>query len=217
MIDYVTGQLVTTEAMAVVLEVVGALGMRVECTPATVAAVKASANVATVKASANVATKVGAHEPTVKLFVQLIPTADSVPRLVGFETAEERAMFRLLTSVSGIGTTTALRIMCAKPYRQLAGSIAAGDEDGIKTRGVGPKIAARLVLELKDKVGMIATDVVAKGPGAQATLAFADAYLALVALELKPADAKKWLEHEAVKALVSPTADQIVREVLLRL
>ena len=74
--------------------------------------------------------------------------------LYGFLEPEERSWFRLLTTVQGVGAKVALSILSALPPDQLLASIAAQDKSQIgRANGVGPKLAARIVTELKDKVG----------------------------------------------------------------
>lgn len=74
--------------------------------------------------------------------------------LYGFADRESQTMFRLLTSVSGVGPKAGLAILSVLSPDRIALAIAAGDHKAFKAAsGVGPKIAQRLVLELKDKVG----------------------------------------------------------------
>jgi Holliday junction DNA helicase RuvA len=74
--------------------------------------------------------------------------------LYGFLDPEERSWFRLLTTVQGVGAKVALAILSALTPDQLLASIAAQDKSQLgRASGVGPKLAARIVTELKDKVG----------------------------------------------------------------
>jgi Holliday junction DNA helicase RuvA len=79
-------------------------------------------------------------------------------QLFGFASGLEREWFRLLTTVQGVGTRVALALLSAAAPDQLASAIAAQDK-ALLTRadGVGPKLAARIVSELKDKAGLIST------------------------------------------------------------
>ncbi len=73
--------------------------------------------------------------------------------LYGFATNTEREMFRVLTTVQGVGAKVGLGILSALSAQQVTQSIAAGDASAFKkVGGVGPKLAARLVTELKDKL-----------------------------------------------------------------
>jgi len=76
--------------------------------------------------------------------------------LYGFATEAERAWFRLLTTVQGVGARIALALLSVLPPTDLARAIAAGDRAAIgRANGIGPKLAARIVTELKDKAGAL--------------------------------------------------------------
>ena len=73
--------------------------------------------------------------------------------LYGFVTEEEKKMFMLLISVSGVGPKAGLAILSVAPPAKIATAIITGDTKTItKAAGVGPKVAQRVILELKDKV-----------------------------------------------------------------
>jgi Holliday junction DNA helicase RuvA len=73
-------------------------------------------------------------------------------RLYGFRTDAEREWFRLLQSVQGVGSKVALAILSVLDPGQLASAIATNDKGSIaRAPGVGPRLAARLCAELKDK------------------------------------------------------------------
>jgi len=92
----------------------------------------------------------------VRLYVETHVREDHI-NLYGFLQAEERSWFRLLTRVQGVGAKVALSILTVLPPDQLLTAIVAQDKASInRANGVGPKLAARLVTELKDKVGGIA-------------------------------------------------------------
>ena len=105
-------------------------------------------------------------------------------RLYGFLTAGERDWFRLLQSVQGVGAKVALGILGALSTEALSAAVARQDKVMMaRAPGVGPKLAARLVLELKDKapVDFVHSE---SGPERAPKLAKAaeDAVLALVGL-----------------------------------
>ena len=82
--------------------------------------------------------------------------------LYGFSTAEERKMFLMLTSVSGVGPKAGLAILGAMAPQQIVLAVSAGDHKAFTVApGVGPKLGQRLVLELRDKVarGFLGTGI----------------------------------------------------------
>ena len=77
-------------------------------------------------------------------------------RLFGFATSAERELFRFLLSVSGVGPSIALAALCALPPRDIARAISEEDLETLqKIRGVGRKLAERLALELRDRIGSL--------------------------------------------------------------
>jgi Holliday junction DNA helicase RuvA len=83
--------------------------------------------------------------------------------LYGFAERAERDWFRALTTVQGVGARVALAILSVLSPDQLAQAVAAQDKAAVaRANGVGPKLAQRIVAELKDKAGGIAL-----GPGGQ--------------------------------------------------
>ena len=110
-------------------------------------------------------------------------------RLLGFAEASERDWFRLLTSVQGVGSKVALAILSALSTGEVQAACAGGDAAMVaRANGVGPKLAGRIVNELKDKAG--ALPVGAGGAGMALTPkggASADAVSALENLGFKPA------------------------------
>lgn len=78
---------------------------------------------------------------------------DAGTRLFGFLDEQERAFFRLLQSVRGVGPAVALTLLSHETPDVLAGRLHSGDVKGLtRIKGIGTKTAERLVLELKDKV-----------------------------------------------------------------
>ena len=114
-------------------------------------------------------------------------------RLIGFTSAGERAWFRLLTAVQGVGSKVALAILSALSVEELQRACANGDSAMVaRANGVGPKLAGRIVNELKDKAGGLAGYASLPGPGGEAVplpagSASADAISALQNLGFKPA------------------------------
>lgn len=110
-------------------------------------------------------------------------------RLLGFAEAGERDWFRLLTQVQGVGSKVGLAILSALSPGEVRDACAAGDAATVaRANGVGPKLAGRIVNELKDKAGALPGGA---GPGGTAIAAkggsSADAVSALQNLGFKPA------------------------------
>ena len=104
--------------------------------------------------SSTLAQCVGVGEP-LSLLIDTHVKVDYI-KLFGFRDVAEQEWFRLLTSVQGVGAKAAMAIMTACPPEQLGFAIAAGDKPAIqRADGVGPKLAARILTELKDKAGKI--------------------------------------------------------------
>ncbi|MXO52201.1 Holliday junction branch migration protein RuvA [Erythrobacter gaetbuli] len=114
-------------------------------------------------------------------------------RLLGFAEAAERDWFRLLTQVQGVGSKVALAILSALSTAEVQQACASGDAATVaRANGVGPKLAGRIVNELKDKAGALPSS----GGGAAMAVtpaggASADAVSALENLGFKPAVAAR--------------------------
>jgi len=133
---------------------------------------------------------------------------DSSQQLFGFATGDEREMFLLLISISGIGPKLACNILSSASITGLRNAIAAGDTKTLSSlRGIGKKTADRLVVELKDKVS----------GGAKQTPTdprLADAVLALISLGYKQVDAHKAVVAVAGKLGAKAPVEEIVRAAL---
>ncbi len=122
-------------------------------------------------------------------------------RLLGFATSAERDWFRLLTLVQGVGSKVALAILSALSADELRAACAAGDAAMVaRANGVGPKLAGRIVNELKERAGGMpggALGGAAMGGMVihQAGSASADAVSALENLGFKPAVAAAAVAH----------------------
>ena len=93
-----------------------------------------------------------AEPPTVKLFTYMSVREDGV-ELFGFSKEEELSSFKMLITVSGVGPKAAISILSQLTPQKLAVAICTDDKKAIaKANGIGPKTAARIVLELKDKL-----------------------------------------------------------------
>ncbi len=143
-----------------------------------------------------------------KLHIETVVREDAIS-LFGFADIQERDLFRLLTSVQGVGAKVALAILSTLSPTDLQNAIAAQDKTAVaRAKGVGPKVATRIVTELKDKVtGLVfkPRGVEAPAPGAPHTAdnsVIADAVSALSNLGYKPVDA-----HGAVAKVLADLGD----------
>ena len=99
---------------------------------------------------------------TVKIYTYLSVREDAM-ELFGFATEEEKRAYELLIGVSGIGPKAAISILSALTVKNLTFAILSGDVKSISSaNGVGSKTAARVVLELKDKIGKEFPDAMQK-------------------------------------------------------
>jgi Holliday junction DNA helicase RuvA len=140
-------------------------------------------------------------------------------RLIGFATKEERDWFRLLTGVQGVGGKVGLAILSAIEPADLALAIGSGDAAMVaRANGVGPKLASRIVNELKDKVGALA----GIGGGARLLAGAAggnhasDAMSALTGLGFKPGEAGSAVAQAVEELGPDATLDALVRLALKR-
>ena len=171
MIDYVAGKLAENAPTHVVIDV-GGLGIHLN-TPLS-----------------SFDTSRQAGDP-VRLFAHLHVRED-ILALYGFTTDAERTLFRLLIGVSGIGPPMAQKILSGIAIGDFKQLVLAGDAKGLtRIKGIGQKIAQRLVLELKDRVMSVEADVV-PFDGKMGTVEVAEeAVSALIGLGANPGLARR--------------------------
>ena len=136
--------------------------------------------------------------------------------LFGFATRQERAMFKRLCQVTGVGAKTALGVLSALPLRDLSVAIVTGDVAALsRAPGIGKKTAQRIVLELKDKVEQqdlsAASAAGAAAPAAMVGDAQREAQAALQALGYTSAEAARAIN------LVRDQADTVDQLIMLAL
>ena len=108
-----------------------------------------------VNASSRTLGALGEVGTAAKLLIDTHVREDAIT-LYGFASAAEQAWFRMLTSVQGVGAKVGLSILSACPAERLAVVIAAQDKAALtQADGVGPKLAVRILTELKDKAGKV--------------------------------------------------------------
>ena len=168
-----------------------------------------------VHCSARTLTALGELGEGCRVFTDL-QVSETDLRLLGFATSAERDWFRLLTGVQGVGSKVALAILSALSPAELRDACAAGDAASVtRAQGVGPKLAARIVNELKDRAGAL------PGGGAMAVPlpaggAGADALSALQNLGFKPAVAASAVAQAQSELGEDAGLNELVRVALRR-
>ena len=153
-----------------------------------------------------------------KLFIYEIIREDT-HQLFGFSNKQERELFLMLISVSGIGGNTARTILSAFTIGELCEAIATGDERAIKSvKGIGLKTAQRLIVELKDKIKNINGGILS---GTQASVAVDNdvvdgAVAALVMLGFPGAAASKVVQSIA-KGHPTASIEEVIKLALKEL
>ena len=175
MIYCLTGKIVKKSMNAVVLSC-GGVGYYAQC-PASVAGALPG-----VGREATIYTVMSVTENDVSLY--------------GFATEEQQACFEMLTAVSGVGPKVGLAILSVMEPERVALAISAGDHKAFKAAsGVGPKLAQRIMLELKDKVakgfvdGISLEDVAGASAQTPAAQSSSQAIAALVSLGYSQSEA----------------------------
>jgi len=194
MITYVSGSLVEKHPTTAVVEV-GGLGYAIQIPASSFEKLPA------VGQSARLLTHYHVREDAHVLF--------------GFATEAERALFRTMIGVSGVGPRLALAALSAFSPQALRDSILEGDA-ALLTRipGVGKKTAERLIVELRDRLADLETDSDPSAPGDTAAAVRADARAALEALGLSRADAEKRLRRVQRDHPTATSAEELIRRSL---
>lgn len=158
----------------------------------------------------------------VKLYVHEALTTggrDDSFTLFGFVNKQERELYRLLITVSGVGANTARMMLSSMNPTELCNAIANGDERMIKTvKGIGLKTAQRIIVDLRDKImaSGIANELHVGGKKAESTLNNAvkeEAVAALTMLGFSPAPVAKVVVSILQKQANLPV-EQVVKEAL---
>ncbi len=138
---------------------------------------------------------------------------EDLQALFGFAREDERALFRALLKISGVGAKLALTILSGYPAAQFSVIVASGDVDAlVRLPGIGKKTAQRLIMEMKDKLpeqaGQSGAITVASTASAMPGDARSDAVAGLTALGYKP--------HEAATMVRNVEGDELDVEEILR-
>ena len=136
--------------------------------------------------------------------------------LFGFATNEERDLFRLLINrVSGIGPKLGLAILSGMSVDDFKNAVIGGNITSLSTiSGLGKKTAERIILELKDKVGVTETWTAAKEDSSGPKSIIHDAVLALISLGYKQAEALKAVNKIKDSSPADISSDELIRSAL---
>lgn len=159
----------------------------------------------------------GHERGRLKILTHLQVREDS-QTLYGFASAAERDLFRLLIQrVSGVGPKIALAVLSGISVDDFKAAVVRSDVDFIsKVKGLGKKTAERIVLELKDKVGVVEAWEQAAGQTDSQDGAFNDGLLALIHLGYSQNEARKAITQLRKAKEVEPnaSADDVIRAAL---
>ena len=201
MIEYIKGQLTELTPALAVVEVAG-VGYALNISLTTYSGIQGKKEV---KLYVHEALTTGGRDDSFTLF--------------GFVNKQERELYRLLITVSGVGANTARMMLSSMNPTELCNAIANGDERMIKTvKGIGLKTAQRIIVDLRDKImaSGIANELHVGGEKAESTLNNAvkeEAVAALTMLGFSPAPIAKVVVSILQKQANLPV-EQVVKEAL---
>lgn len=154
----------------------------------------------------------------VKVYVYEVIREDA-HQLFGFCSKNERELFLLLISVSGIGGNTARTILSAFTVNELCEAIATGNETAIKSvKGIGLKTAQRLIVDLKDKIGSVSdVTATAASPVAAVNNENIDGAVQALAMLGFPVSAANKVVQSIAKSEPGATIEQLIKLALKQL
>ncbi|MDR0349567.1 MAG: Holliday junction branch migration protein RuvA [Tannerella sp.] len=152
------------------------------------------------------------NESNCKIFIYEVIREDA-HLLFGFATKEERELFLLLTSVSGVGPNTARMILSSMPPAELVYIIAGGDEKMLtQVKGIGSKTAQRIIVDLKNKVKL--ADKKTNMPSATVHNKAADEAVAALVMLGFPKAASQKVTDSILKKTPDTTVEQLIKTAL---
>ena len=150
---------------------------------------------------------------TASLIIQTLVREESID-LYGFILDDERSLFNLLMTVQGVGAKVALAILSVLSLDEISHSLAIQDKNAfVRADGVGPKLAARIVMELKDKLPSHTHFDRATPQGPEPVLGNADAVAVLCRLGYKRSEAEATVRL-ATQTIPNPTMEDIIKQAL---
>ncbi len=168
--------------------------------------------------SAKTQMKMPANGQSAALLIETQVREDHI-HLFGFADAAEKSWFSLLTTVQGVGAKVALAILSVLSSEELSMAIASGDSKAVtRAPGVGPKLAVRIVTELKGKIGAAVSAAGTDSPAGEIAQAQGsavnDAVSALVNLGYARMDASMAVTKSFKKRGESAKVDELIRDAL---
>lgn len=187
----ITGNIVASDATSVALE---CSGVAFKC-----------------NASLNTLKKIGSTGNKVTLYTYLSVKEDALD-LFGFYDLHELDCFKLLIAISGVGPKAALAVLSEMTPERLALAVSNGDYKSVtKAQGVGPKLAQRIVLELKGKLSVDITD-----DGADLISDFSESAASNIQEAVSALQFLGYTQHDASKAVKSLDSSLSVEEMIKR-
>lgn len=153
---------------------------------------------------------------TVQLFTSMIVREDSMS-LVGFSSREERDLFNILQSASGVGVKVSLALLSSLSVSDIAQAVVSNNHGILtKAKGVGPKLAQKITLDLKEKMinwrsSEMITRIVMDTTQTPHTEALTEAETVLLSLGYQPDEIAR-----SFKALANPIDETVTSEEVLR-
>jgi len=197
MIAWLRGRVHAIDADSVVLDVAG-VGYRVHATTRTLQRLPEAGEAA-------------------ELWIETALREDTIV-LYGFESPAEQRWFRTLRAIQGVGARLALSLLSALSPDELAQAIAAGDRAALtRAGGVGPRLAGRIVAELRERLGALVAAPAPAGTPAAVPDAVADAVSALVHLGYGRSEAYAAVTRARSAVGADAGVDRLIREALREL
>lgn len=157
------------------------------------------------------------------LFIESVWSAENGPRLYGFLTRDDRRAFTVLTGIQGVGPKAAMSVLDVLPPGDLASAVAREDKAAVaRANGVGPKLALRIVTELKGKpLGEASFTPSAPGVHVEATPAqpslTGEAVSALLGLGVAEVNARRAVDQAMIRLGEEADLSAVIRAALQEL
>ncbi|GBD43953.1 Holliday junction ATP-dependent DNA helicase RuvA [bacterium HR40] len=197
MIAWLRGRVKAIEADSVVLDV-GGVGYRVYATARALGRLPVTGEVA-------------------ELWIETVFREDAIV-LYGFASPDEQRWFRALRQIQGVGARLALSLLSSLSPDEIARAIAAGDRRALgRAHGIGPRLAGRIVAELRERLGSLVIAPEADLPPSGPSDTVADAVSALVHLGYGRSEALAAVSKARAAAGEDVALDQLIRDALREL